>query len=56
MLTDKMKDNNNGDNNRIRLTLGESVIHLLSKLRLTILRNQVISRECQIFIELMTSA
>ena len=34
MLTEKMKDNNNGHNNRIRPTLGESVIQLSNNLRL----------------------
>ena len=34
MLTEKMKDNNNDDNNRIRPTLGESVIQLSNNLRL----------------------
>ena len=56
MLTGKVKDNSNGNNNRIRPELGQSVIELPNNLRLRILRNQEISGKCQIFIELLTSA
>ena len=50
-----MKNNDNGNNNRIRLELGQRVIELPNNLRLRILRNQEISGKCQIFIELLTS-
>ena len=43
MLTGKVEDNSNGNNNRIRPELGKSVIELPNNLRLRILRNQEIS-------------